>query len=292
MEARRQRGDLLADLLERCDLDAGLAAARIVGIARRLETGPAPVEPIGLVGAVALRGVKLGVEVAAPVRLHLLDFAGGHDALVDKLFAVDFERRRVRRDRLVHQRLRERGLVALVVAVTPVAEHVDDERLLEFLPKLGRDLGGEDDGFRIVAVDVKDRRLDHLGDIGGVGRRPRIPRIGREADLIVDDEMHRAAGAVTAQPGKAEGFRDHALPGERGIAMDEQGHHHGAIFRRGAELVLLGAYFAENDGIDDFEMRRIGGERQMHLVVVELAIRRCAKVIFHVARAFDLIGRR
>src|SRR6202047_1393693 len=48
MKARRQGGDLVADLLELWDLDAGMAAARIVGLARPLESGPAAVEPIGL----------------------------------------------------------------------------------------------------------------------------------------------------------------------------------------------------------------------------------------------------
>src|SRR4029077_18535150 len=62
MKALRQRGDLVADLLELGDFDAGLAAARIVGFAGGLEAGPAAVEPIGLVGAVALRGFELDVE--------------------------------------------------------------------------------------------------------------------------------------------------------------------------------------------------------------------------------------
>ena len=49
----------------------------------------------------------------------------------------------MRADRLVHQRLRERRLVGLVVAEAPVAEHVDHDRPLEFLPELGRELGGD-----------------------------------------------------------------------------------------------------------------------------------------------------
>ncbi len=56
-------------------------------------------------------------------------------------------------------------------------------------------------------------------------------------------------------------------------------------------LILLGAHLAEHDRIDDFEMRGIGGEREMHLVVVEVAIRRRAEMIFDVARAFDIVGR-
>ena len=62
--------------------------------------------------------------------------------------------------------------------------------------------------------------------------------------------------------------------------------------RRRAELILLGAHLAEHHRIDDFQMRRIGGERQVNVVVVELAVRRGAEVIFDVARAFDLVRRR
>ena len=103
-------------------------------------------------------------------------------------------------DRLVHGRLGEGRLVALVVAEAPVAEHVDDDRLVEFHPEFGRDLGRVDHRFRVVAVDVEDRRLDHLGHVGGIRRGPRQARVRREADLVVDDEMHRAADAMPPQP--------------------------------------------------------------------------------------------
>ena len=198
----------------------------------------------------------------------------------------------MRGDRLVHQWLGEGRLVALVVAVPAVAEHVDDHRLLELLPELGRHLGGEHHGFRIVAVDVEDRRLDHLGDVGGERRGARVARIGGEADLVVDDEMHRAAGAVPAQARQAEAFGDHALAREGGVARDQERHHHGAVLGRGAALVLLGAHLAEHHRIDDLEMRGIGGERQMHPVAVELAVRGGAEMVFDVARALDLVGGR
>ena len=198
----------------------------------------------------------------------------------------------MRADRLVHQRLGERRLVAFVVAEAPVAEHVDDDGMLELLPELGRDLGGVDHGLGIVAVHMEDRRLDHLGDVGRIRRRTRIARIGGEADLVVDDEMHGAAGAVAAQAGEAEAFRDHALPGERGVAVDQQRHHHGAVLAGRAVVVLLGAHLAERDRHHDLEMRGIGGQREMHLVAVELAVGRRAEVILHVAGAFDVARRR
>ena len=59
---------LLADVLERLDRDAGVAAARIVvDRARAFDAGPAAVEPVGLVGLVALARLELGVEPGAPV---------------------------------------------------------------------------------------------------------------------------------------------------------------------------------------------------------------------------------
>ena len=72
--------------------------------------------------------------------------------------------------RLVHQRLRERRLVAFVVPVAPVAKHIDDDGMLEFLPELGRNLGSKHHCLRVVAVGVKDRRLDHLCNVGRVRR--------------------------------------------------------------------------------------------------------------------------
>jgi hypothetical protein len=50
------------------------------------------------------------------------------------------------------------------------------------------------------------------------------------------------------------------------------------------------ARLAEHDRIDRFEVRRVGQQRQMHLVAVELAVRRGAEVVFDVARAAD-VGR-
>ena len=196
----------------------------------------------------------------------------------------------MRRDLLVHHRLGERRLVAFVVAVAAIAEHVDDDGLVEFLPEFDRDLGREHHRFRIVAVDVEDRRVDHLRHVGRIGRGARIARIGGEADLVVDDEVQRTAGAVALQVRQPEAFRHHALACERGVAVHQQRQHRDALVRRIAVLVLLGAHLAEHHGIDDFEMRGVGGQRQMDLVVVELAVRRRAEMIFDVAGALDRVG--
>jgi hypothetical protein len=67
----------------------------------------------------------------------------------------------MRADRFVEQRLREARLVALVVAMEPVAVHVDDDVFVE----RGAEVRGEPDdgcdGFRVLAVDVEDRDREH-----------------------------------------------------------------------------------------------------------------------------------
>ncbi len=284
-------GDAFADLLQPVDVDAGVAAAVVLDhVLRRLEAGPATVEPVRLVGRIGLPRLEFGLEPVAPVAAHLVDLALGDETLGDQLVGVDLQRGRMRADQPVHDRLGERRLVALVMAEAAIAEHVDDDRLVELLPVLDRDLGAEHHRFRIVAVDVEDRRLDELGDVRRVGRGARVARIGGEADLVVDDEVERAAGAVTAQAREAEAFRDDALAREGRVAVDEQRQDLRALDDV-VELVLLGAHLAEHDRIDDLEMRRVGGQRQVDGVAVELAVRRGAEVVLDVARAFDLVGR-
>src|SRR5436190_17922478 len=157
-------------------------------------------------------------------------------------------------DCLVHQWLRERWLVAFVVPVAAIAEHVDNDGMLEFLPELGGHFRGKYHRLWVVAVGVKDRRLDQLGKVGWVRRRPRIARISRKADLIIDDEMHGAAGAVSAQLRQAEALRNNALACESGIAGNEERHCHCTIFAGAAELILLGAHLAKHNGVNDLEM--------------------------------------
>ena len=83
---------------------------------------------------------------------------------------VDLRQRLLLLDHLRLQRLRVRRLVALVVAPLAVADHVDDHVALELLAELERQLRDRDARLRVLGVDVEDRRLDELGDVGAVLR--------------------------------------------------------------------------------------------------------------------------
>jgi hypothetical protein len=103
------------------------------------------------------------------------------------------------RDRAVHERLGKGRLIALIMPVPPIAEEVDDHIFLELLAEFGGDAGDFNDRFGIIAVDMKDRRLDALRHIRRIRARPGGRRARRKSDLVIDDDMDRAAGA---KPGK------------------------------------------------------------------------------------------
>ena len=109
-----------------------------------------------------------------------------------------------------------------------------------------------------------------------------------EADLVVDDDVHGPAGAVAREPRKPEALRHHALAREGRVAVQEHRQDLGAVVV--AHLRLLGADLAEHHGVHRLEVRGVRGERQVHGVAVEVAVRGRAEVILDVARALHVLG--
>jgi hypothetical protein len=217
-----------------------------------------------------------------------VDLALGDQIVGNQPFGIKLQRRLVLLDPLVHPRLGEHRLVAFIVPEPAIAEDVDDDVLVELLAKFGRHLGGMDHRLGVVAIDVKDRRLDHQCDIGGIGRGSRIVRRGGEPDLVVHHQMDGAAGPVAAQTRQAKALGDNALAGKGGVAMQQHRQDPGSVGVAG--LVLLGARLAQHDGVHRLQMAGVCGQRQVHRIAVEFAVRRGAQMVFHIARPFDILG--
>ncbi len=300
VDAVRDRRQAVAVVEQLRGRNPGLAALLLIIARIDAQTLPLAVQPVGLVGLEGLAGFELGVEEGLETGDLGVGLGLGEDAFGDQALDVDLQRGRLVLDLRVHQRLGEGRIVAFVVAEATVAEHVHHHVLVELLTVFRGDLRSEDDRFGVIAVDVEDRRLDHQGDIRRVGRRARVARRRGEADLVVDDEVQGAAGAVALQPHQGEALGHHALPCEGGVAVDQQRHDLGAVQHpfvvRLADVDLgladverlLGARLAQDDRVDDLEVRRVGGQRQVDLVAVELTVRRGAHVVFDVARPFDV----
>ncbi len=198
-EGLRRRDVRVADPLEHLERDRGLALRRGGGVVALL--GGGLLEAAGGVGPVGGPRVGRGRGLAGlgehPLQLLLvvlerrLGLLDGDVAAADERLGVDLAHRALALDQRVHQRLGHRRVVALVVAATAVADHVDDDVLLELLPEVERQLGHPGAGLGVVAVHVEDRRLDHLADVGAVERRAAGRGRGGEADLVVHDDVHR-----------------------------------------------------------------------------------------------------
>ncbi len=171
--------------------------------------------------------------------------------------------------------------------MTSVADHVDHDVLVELLAVLERQSGDPDTGFRIVAVHMEDRGLDHLGHVGGVLRRTGCGRRRGETDLVVDHDVHAAADSIPADLRQVEGLGDDTLTGERCVAVQQQrqdrvGLELGAV---PTDLVHPGPDHAEHHRVDRFEMRRVRGQFERKLVAVAGDERAgLPEVVFHVAR--------
>jgi hypothetical protein len=219
--------------------------------------------------------------------LHLIEVRLRHDLLIEQPPGVDFAHRRMLGDLAVHDRLRETRLVGFVVPVAAVTPEVDEHVALELLPVADRQPGRVDDGLGVVAVHVEDRRLHHLGDVGRVGGETALRRRRREADLVVDDDVDRPAGAPAWQLGEIERLHHHALAGERGVAVHDDRHHAGSADV--AEHELLGADDALHDRVDQLQVRRVRQQRDLHAPPADDGSRvGVAEVVLHIAVADDL----
>jgi hypothetical protein len=188
---------------------------------------------------------------------------------------------------LVEGGLSEARVVSLVVPVAPVADQIDDHVLVEPLAELDRESRRVNARLGIVGVHVEDGGLDDLGQVARVAREAVVGRVGGEADLVVHDDVDRPAGRVAVELGERERLRDQTLPGERGVAVDQDRHHAAAI--RVAEVVLLGANHALRHGVDRLQVARVRAEREVDRVTrAQAAVAREAAVVLDVAGALSV----
>ena len=184
-------------------------------------------------------------------------------------------------DGLVHDGLGEAGLVGLVVPQLAVAPHVDDDVPVEGLAEVDRQIDRLGQRLGVLAVDVDDRDGQHPGDVGGVVGGIGVARAGGEADLVVDDDVHGAAHVVGVEPRHVERLGHHALAGEGGVAVEQDGQAVGAPAV--ADAVLLAAHAALHDGVDPLEVAGVEGQRDVHPARRGHPVARVAQVVLDVA---------
>ena len=228
-----------------------------------------------------VRGAKLLLRLFEErVRLVLAEHA-----FRDELGGVEPADRRLRCDLRDHQRLRVRRLVLLVVPEAAVADEIDDDVVAELLPVGEREAHRRDRRFGVVRVHVDDRDVEALGEVARVARGAALVRVRGEADLVVRDQVERAAGRVAVEARQVERLRDDALTGERRVAVDQDRQRDRGVVDAGAARAvgLLGARPALDDRVDRLEMARVRRERDRHLARRGLARPGRGEVVLDVA---------
>ena len=130
----------------------------------------------------------------------------------------------------VQERLREVWLISFVVAILAPAPHVDEYIFAKGGSPFRSKACHEITRFSIATIDMEDGRFNHLGDIGAVRTHVGVTAVRSEANLVVDDNVHRSADVVTNKASHVEGFCNHALTRKRCIAMEKHRKHFGNAF--------------------------------------------------------------
>ena len=143
--------------------------------------------------------------------------------------------------------------MAMAAIADDIQHHIRTKHHAEFR----RETRAEHHRFRIIAIHMQDRRLHGLRHIGAIKPRIGMRRHGSEADLVIGDDMQRAAGAIANELTHGERLINHALPRKGSIAM-QQNAHHGTPALDIARHILPRAHLAGDHRINRFQVRRIG----------------------------------
>src|ERR1043166_4490099 len=94
-----------------------------------------------------------------------IGFVACDTAKLEQMFKVTFAHRLASLNGPVERRLSERRFVALIMAESPIAEHIDENIPAEFAPEIHRQPDNLRNGFRVFAIYEEHRRLNHFGDV-------------------------------------------------------------------------------------------------------------------------------
>ena len=194
---------------------------------------------------------------------------------------------RQRVDYRIHLRLGKTGFVTFVMAIAAVADQVDHKVTFKVIAIGQRQPRRTDAGDWVISIDMDNRDLKALGQVAGIEGAARVAGNRGKADLVVSNNVNRAAGAIPFQPGKVQRFGHNTLAIKRRIAVNLDRQRNILILAWWPWLIdkgTGGARHSFDHWIHMFQMAGVGGHahRQIDLIaVIERPLR--AGVIFDIA---------
>ena len=187
-------------------------------------------------------------------------------------------------DRLVHQGLRDGGIVDFAVPVAAVTDEVDNDVGAEAIAIIDGESRDANDCVNVFGVYVEDRNRLTAGKLGREARGVLFTRAGGESEQVVDDDVNGAADGVACEIRVVDGLGQNTLACEGGVAVNEERQEF--LCSIGASAVVLGARAAHGHRIDGFKMARVGNEVDVNLrAALGRVLAGGADVIFDVSAA-------
>mmetsp|Transcript_96087 Transcript_96087/g.140395 ORF Transcript_96087/g.140395 Transcript_96087/m.140395 type:complete len:261 (-) Transcript_96087:1224-2006(-) len=147
------------------------------------------------------------------------DFLCSHAPLCQQLITIHLQHIRLFFDDLIHERLREHGLIDFVVPVPPETDDVNYHVLSEQLPVLCSAFHRPAHSFRVIAVDMENRRAHRLCNISAVRRRAREAGVSRKSNLVVGNDVDRSSGGVALNIRELQRLIHYALSSKGSIPV-------------------------------------------------------------------------
>ena len=113
---------------------------------------------------------------------------------------------------------------------------------------------------------MKNRGFDAFCNIGAVQTGASVCGTCGKTDLVVYDDVNRAAGSIAGQFGKVEHLGNHSLPGHSRITMNEDWKNPGPLFVATQSLSCSG--LSLDHAVDDFQMTWVWGEMNAHFAPI------------------------
>lgn len=107
------------------------------------------------------------------------------------------------------------------MTISSVPNDINENVLLELLAVVHSQGDHLVHQLRLVTVDVDDRGLDRLGNVGAVDASPGLSRGGGEPDLVVGHNMDHPVDIVVAWVSHLQALVDNALSSHSCITVDD-----------------------------------------------------------------------
>lgn len=265
VEVIRTAANYLTNVIQSLLVNVGIVVGKNLSskFLGRLEAIPSGSGPLLGGGLVFLRLREALLEHTPDPALVLFNIFLSESTFLQKLVDIHVNLGNLGRNTLVHKRLGERRLISLVVAVLAVANKINNNIVLELGAPVRGKLTSKVDCLNIIGIDVENRRINGLGDVSAVSGGASKARVGRETDLVVDNEMNGTTCGEGRKRVEAKTFIHNALGGKRGIAV-EQNAHSSAVSLLVVVVVLDSASLAQNNGVLGLQMRRVRDKRKLY----------------------------